>query len=332
MKHTTPLLRPPRPPRGAALLVAMVLMTVVTTLAAGMVWQQWRSIQVETAERGRTQAAWIVVGALDWARLVLREQKLTPIALGDAWAQPLAETRLSTFLADDRDNSADSGPEAFLSGQITDAQGRYNLRNLIDGAGKQLPADRLVLDRICQAAGLPSTVPAIIAQGLASATTGSSPTGTATGADVTAPLPLVRLDDLAWLGLDDASIEALRAYVVLLPDPGVRTKLNLNTAPREVLAAVLAMDLGAAERLVQARQRKAFASLEDAATALADDNIKIKGNEALDVSSSYFEVRGRLRLEERVLEELSLVQKTTPTDVVTRQRQRVSVVLPGVAR
>ena len=323
MKQRSAMPQPRRPDQGAALLVAMVLMTVVTTLAAGMVWQQWRSIQVETAERGRTQAAWIVVGALDWARLVLREQKASPIALGDAWAQPLAETRLSTFLAADRDNSADSGPEAFLSGQITDAQGRYNLRNLVDGAGKPLPADLKVLERICLAAGLPGTLAGTIAQGLASTTT---------GADITAPLPLVRMEDLAWLGVDGPAIEALRAYVVLLPDAGVRTKLNLNTASREVLAAVLDTDLGAAERLVQARQGKAFATLEDAATALANDNIKLKGNEALDVSSSYFEVRGRLRLEDRVLEELSLVQKTTPTDVVTRQRQRVAVVLPGVVR
>lgn len=30
----------PRPARGAALLVAMVLLSVVATLAAGMVWQQ----------------------------------------------------------------------------------------------------------------------------------------------------------------------------------------------------------------------------------------------------------------------------------------------------
>ncbi|MBL0149216.1 MAG: type II secretion system minor pseudopilin GspK [Ideonella sp.] len=298
----------------------MVLMTVVVTLAAGMVWQQWRSIQVESAERGRTQAAWIVVGALDWARLVLREQKPSPVALSDAWAQPLAETRLSTFLATDRDNNADSGPEAFLSGQISDAQGRYNLRNVIDGAGKVLPLDLKVLERICQAAGLPSSMAGTIAQGLVNI---------AAGADNSAPLPLVRLEDLAWIGVDAAGIEALRAYVVLLPDAGVRTKLNLNTAPREVLAAVVeGMDLGAAERLVQARQRKAFATLDDAGVALANNSIKLPAD-AVDVSSAFFEVRGRLRLEDRVLEELSLVQKTTPTDVVTRQRQRVSVVLPG---
>ena len=32
-----------------------------------MVWQQWRAVQVEAAERARTQAAWILTGALDWA-------------------------------------------------------------------------------------------------------------------------------------------------------------------------------------------------------------------------------------------------------------------------
>ena len=42
--------------------------------------------------------------------------------LGEPWATPLAEARLSTFLAADKDNNVDSGPEAFLSGAISDAQ------------------------------------------------------------------------------------------------------------------------------------------------------------------------------------------------------------------
>ena len=59
--------------RGAALLIAMALMTLVATLASGMIWQQYRAIQVEAAERSRTQSAWILSGALDWARLILRD-------------------------------------------------------------------------------------------------------------------------------------------------------------------------------------------------------------------------------------------------------------------
>ena len=68
----TPPVLPPRQ-RGAALLTAMIIVTIVATLAAGMVWQQWHSIEVEAAERERSQSHWILSGALDWARLILRE-------------------------------------------------------------------------------------------------------------------------------------------------------------------------------------------------------------------------------------------------------------------
>lgn len=57
--------------RGAALLAAMLTVTLVATLAASAMWQQWRAVEVETAERGRVQSAWILVGALDWSRLIL---------------------------------------------------------------------------------------------------------------------------------------------------------------------------------------------------------------------------------------------------------------------
>ena len=59
--------------RGAALLTAMIIVTLVATLTASMVWQQWRAVQVEAAERARGQSAWILSGALDWARLILKE-------------------------------------------------------------------------------------------------------------------------------------------------------------------------------------------------------------------------------------------------------------------
>ena len=54
-----------RQQRGAALLAAMLTVTLVATLAASAMWQQWRAVEVETAERGRVQSAWILVGALD---------------------------------------------------------------------------------------------------------------------------------------------------------------------------------------------------------------------------------------------------------------------------
>jgi hypothetical protein len=142
--------------RGAALLLAMTLLALVASLAAGMVWLQWRAVQVEAAERSRGQSAWILAGALDWTRLILREDARSGAVdhAGEPWATPLAEARLSSFLAANREATADSEVEAFLAGSITDAQARYNLRNLFADDGRAVPQELLTLNRLCATAGL----------------------------------------------------------------------------------------------------------------------------------------------------------------------------------
>lgn len=340
---------PPR--RGAALLLAMVLVTVVATLAAGMVWQQWQAVQIEAAERSRVQGTWILRGALDWSRLILREDARSgkPTSLLEPWATPLAEARLSTFLAagggrdGDVDNS-DIDLDAFLSGGIVDAQARYNLRNLFN-EGRLVPAQFAALQRLCEATGVPVSVATQLAEGLAMAwfgglvpaadppaaagASGSAPTAAPpptpaptpvpiAGADsATRPLAPQRFDDLIWLGIDPASLQRLSTVAVLLPLP---TPLNLNTAPREVLAAVLpGLDLGAADRLVQARERAAFNDPASAA-ALLGGSMTLAPPVA-DVRSSWFEVTGRMRLGDRVLTERSLLMRRG-LDILVMQTER----------
>ena len=309
-------MKQPRPARGAALLVAMVLLSVVATLAAGMVWQQWRAVQVETAERSRHQSGWMLTGALDWARLILREDARSGKAtsLNEPWATPLAEARLSSFLAVDRDNNADSGPEAFLAGSITDAQARYNLRNLIVD-NKVDPLQLAILQRLCTSAGLGPDTASTLADGLLAAMPGDA-----------GPLPPQQVADLVWLGLDAAVIDRLATVVVLLP---VATPVNLNTASREVLAAVVTgLDLGSADRLVQARVRTPLRSVADA-VAIVGAGPKLVERD-VDVKSSYFEVRGRLRLENRVLESRSLVERRSGLQVLAIQRQQQASLIPAV--
>jgi general secretion pathway protein K len=291
----------------------MVLLSVVATMAAGMVWQQWKSVQVETAERARVQTAWMLTGALDWARLILREDANSgrPTSLNEPWAQPLAEARLSTFLAADRDNNttADSGPEAFLAGAIGDAQARYNLRNLVLD-GKVVPGQLAKLQRLCVSAGLDAATASVLANGLQAAATG----------EPTAPLPPQQWTDLAWMGIDETSLAKLATVAVLLP---VATPVNLNTASREVLAGVIdGLDLGGADRLVQARVRDPFRTLAEA-TKVLGPAVPL-GERDVDVKSSYFEVRGRLRLDQRVLEEQTLVERQADRRVVAISRQRLA--------
>ena len=306
-----------KPQQGAALLTAMLIVVLVSSLASAMVWQQWRAVQVESAERARTQSAWILSGALDWARLILREDALSggPTTLSDPWATPLAEARLSSFLATDK-NSTDDAPEAFLSGQITDAQARYNLRNLVGDDGTVVPAQQAAVRRLFESVGVAPELADRVANGLrdALARPGSE------GRSATPPLLPRTVAQLRWLGLDSTSLGRLEPHVVILP---LQTPINLNTASREVIAAsVDGLDLGAAERLVHRRQRAPFASVADAQTvippSLALDATRV------DVQSSYFEVRGRIRLGDRVLEEVSLVRRRG-LEVRALQRQRINL-------
>lgn len=312
--------------RGAALLLAMVIVALITTVASGMVWLQTRAVQVEAAERARAQAAWILSGALDWARLILKEDGRDARQRGQArdsldepWATPLAEARLSTFLAADKDNNTDTGPEAFISGAIVDAQSRFNLRGLVDPSGKQQPLQVAALQRLADLAGAPGDTAARIANGLSLSMGGGGEEGAGTGSTASRPLRPGQLDDLAWLGIDAATLARLAPWVELLP---LATPVNANTAPREVLlAAIDAIDLGTAERLVLARQRKPFESLADI-QALLPEGAKAEGSR-IGVGSSWFLVSGRLRLEERVLEERSLLQRDGER-ISVRRRERHS--------
>jgi general secretion pathway protein K len=301
--------------RGAALLMALIIVTLIVTLAGAMVWQQWRAVQVEAAERARTQSAWILTGALDWARLILREDARTGGAdhLGEPWAVPLAEARLSTFLAADKDNT-DDAPDAFLSGLISDEQSRYNLSNLVD-QGKIVPDELAALERLCQAVGVAADIATRIAEGVRDAT---APPGTP-GANTNAALLPHDVQQLAWFGINAEALRRLHPYVTLLP---VRTLVNANTAGREVLvAAIKGLDLASAERLVQVRQRSHFKTAADVLAQVP--GLAAGANPTIGTVSSFFEVRGRLRLNDRVLEQRSLVERRG-IDIVLLRREQVA--------
>jgi general secretion pathway protein K len=312
--------------RGAALLLAMLIVVLVVTLTSSMVWQQTRAIEVEGAERARAQSAWILNGALDWARLILAEDARNDSqrgerkydALDEPWATPLAEARLSTFLAQDRDNNVDTGPEAFISGSITDAQSRYNLRNLVDAQGKLSEVEVEGFTQLVRAAGLPDDTASQVALAL-------EPLWTVREGPPPADLPLTptRVSELVWLGLDPARVAALAPWVEILPTP---TPVNANTAPREVLlAAIGGLDMGGAERLVQARQRQPLRSLDEINEILGGTAAIA---ERVNVVSRHFEITGRLRLEQRVLEQRALVQRgdtARGADVIMLRLDRVSV-------
>jgi general secretion pathway protein K len=311
--------------RGAALLIAMLTVALVATFAAASLWQQWRTVEVETSERARVQSGWILTGALDWARLMLREDQMGTGAggadhLGEPWAVPLQEARLSSFLAADANNSStDFGPEvmdAFLSGQIIDLQSLLNVNNLVSVNGKVSDEDVEAFGRLFDILGLPQTELEKLVENLRFAVAGglvsSSPS---------APLRPQHVGELVWLGLSPQTVAALQPYVTLLPGQ-VHTLVNANTAPAEVIAAAGGIGLADAQRLVQVRNASYFktaAEIRSHVPGASDSGQTI--NTQLGVNSSFFEVRARLRLDKLVVEEHSMVWRQG-TNVVVLRRER----------
>ncbi len=291
---------------GAALLMAMLTVALVASLAAGALWQQWRSVEVETAERARVQSRWVLIGALDWARLILREDARSGGAdhLAEPWAVPLEEARLSTFLAADKTTTLendDSAAQTFLSGLITDLQARLNVTNLVDGNKVSEPAQQ-AFAKLFKQLGLPPGELTALAENLRLA----QDTSTDNSATQQTALLAQRVDQLVWLGLSPRSLAVLRPYITLLP---VRTPVNLNTASATVLyACIPALDMAGAQRLVSARQSSHFRTLADAAALIGQSSRSLNESQH-SVSTRFFEIQGRLRLDQSVVEERSVVQR-----------------------
>lgn len=317
--------------RGAAILTAMLTVVLVATLAASTLWQQWRGVEVETAERARTQSGWVLVGALDWARLILREDARKGGAdhLAEPWAVPLAQARLSTFLAADRSDAlaADEAQDAFLSGQITDLQSRLNVANLVLD-GKIHEPSRLAFSRLFKQLSLPEHELArmadqlLLAQASGGAAQGAEAAPAPPGA---APLLPQDFEQLAWLGLSAQTLTVLRPFVTVLP---VRTPVNLNTAPVEVIyACVKKFDLADAHAFVTNRNLTHFTSLQDV--------LKVAGSAATEfnqtqhsVTSQFFEVRGQLQIEQTRVQAQSVVQRENQEVKTWWQKRGVAPVMP----
>jgi general secretion pathway protein K len=312
---------------GAALLSAMLTVALVATFAAAALWQQWRTVEVEAAERARIQAAWLLVGGLDWARLLLREDGRSGGAdhLGEPWAVPLEEARLSDFLAAERNVSTGAGPEvmeAFLSGQIVDQQSMLNVTSLVDDGGQISLKDMQAFGRLFALLELPQAQLDTLAENLRFALD-SSP---ANRSSPLAPLPPQRVEQLVWLGLPESTVAALRPHVTVLP---IRTQVNLNTASAEVMhAAVPGLGLADAQRLVSARERSPFRSVDEAGLASGAEQAMFGAGQAnVSINTLYFEVRSRLRLDQLMIEERALVRRDG-IDVRVVQRWRAAV--PGL--
>jgi len=305
--------------RGAALLAAMLTVTLVATIAASAVWQQWRNLEVEGAERTRVQAAWLLLGGLDFSRQILRHDARTSggtDSLTEPWSVPLAEARLSTFLQATNnqtnvDDATIDAAQAFLSGAVVDAQARLNIRNLVSSNALN-PTARRQFERLFERLGLPSAELTVLSQQALAALRSEDKASNA-------PLLPRTYKELAWWGLSPATLTALEPYVTLLPQTSL---VNINTAsPTVIWAAVDGLDFATAQQITQMRTTKAFENTADIKQRFPNNQALTAAIGQLDVRTAYFEVWARLRFDDLVVQEKSLVYRQgLSVSTVVRER------------
>ena len=206
---------------------------------------------------------------------------------------------------------------------MIDLQSRINFMNVVrvSGQGAQVKAevsepDRDALVKLYQELGLPaSELTAAINELVNTAhLAATDPLPSATS------LTPIKFAQLSWLGISAASLAALEPHLTVLP---VRTPLNLNTAsPQALVAAIVGLDMAQAQRLVAERERNPFKTLAEAARLLPDNGLALSDLHHT-TRSNFFEVRGRLRLDNTVIEERSLVERQE-LNVSVRWRERLA--------
>ncbi|MBY0578639.1 MAG: type II secretion system minor pseudopilin GspK [Burkholderiales bacterium] len=265
--------------RGAAVIMAILIVALAAMLAASLAWEQ--NIWVRQVENGNnlSGAKWLAYAGTNFAAAILNDDARHNNVdyLNEAWAMKMPPM------------SVENGE---ISGFILDQQGLFNLNNLA-GNGT---TDAQALGNFRRLLSLLGLQPDL-AQSLADWIDADSDVRNPGGAEDpyylglpdpyrAANIPLSEIGELSRVkGFDKTTLAILKPYVTVLPG---HTQINVNTAPAEVLAAVIpGLSIGAARQLVSNRSEHYFRDLADFTAHIHDSSVSVPESD-IEVASQYF--------------------------------------------
>lgn len=273
--------------RGVALLTAIILVALATIVAAGIAFQNGSTAR-------RTSSALMFDQGIQYAAVteaiaayVLREdrKKGGHDDFTEDWARPYGPVELIP------------GSGIWLEAQLEDAQGRFNVNNLIDAEGKARPQAIEQFERLLTTLGLEPKWATLLADWIDA---DDQPNGFMGGEDTLylaqspayrAPnAPIVSVSELLALpGFGSERYAKLAPYLSALP-PG--TPLNICTAAGIVIDAMTdEQEYGLdAERLAKTRQSGCFPSRADLQAKVQPDLWATLQYQVSD-TSGYFRLR-----------------------------------------
>ena len=307
--------------RGMAVITALLVVALATMLVTGLIWRTFVSARTVENMQVRMQSKWLVRTAIDWARLILKQDNSQTTNLDQPWAMPIKDMPLSDLLLSAGQKTGKVAVDEWintitLSGSLEDEQAKLNLVNLLSPpqvAGKPAMLNKQMLNSYSSLLSQLS-----LDQGIAQKTANymlanqaqlqlQGPGGQAQGNTSTSSSQNFVIESLAdlssALGYDKKVLQTLAPYVTFIPGstPG-SVKLNINTATAITLSAVLGISLPVAQQLVVQRDKNYFNSTADLLTRLtamdvnAANNLqKLTPDNFLVVRSDFFVVHTRIR-------------------------------------
>ncbi len=286
--------------RGVAVITAILIVALVTSVIAAMLWQNAVRLRQMENLKELAQAEQVELAAVDWARAILAydARQNSVDHLGELWATPVAPI------------AAEGGE---VSGKITDQQGLYNLNNLAAGGVANEPEVQ-AFQRLLSSLSLPPELANALADWIDKDSVVRFPGG-AEDMDYlsldtpyrTANQPLTEVSGLYRVkGYSAAVVEALRPYVTALP---TATTINLNTALPEVLP--LALEGGTrqdAAAIIAARAEHPFNDLADFDKRMPLLAPRLREG-AAGVNSNYFLLESRVRFGKVKIERQALLNR-----------------------
>ena len=267
--------------RGAALVMAMLLAALAATIAATLLWQQQRWIGEHQHRRDQVQAQALAMAGVQWTRQIVFDNAPAGnvVHLGQPWALRLPAMPIEN---------------GSIGGYIVDAQSRLNINNL-STTSTAATSTRAALQRLFAALALPPNLVNTVTDWVDADDKTSDPGGAEDAwylaqpiATLAANAPVRRVGELLLVrDVGPASMARARPFVAALDAP---TAVNVNTAPAEVLAAIVdGLDAEAAALLVASREKTPFATIGYFKARLPRPDM-VTDESLLDVKSDWFEV------------------------------------------
>lgn len=277
--------------RGVALITAMFVVALATIAAVAMFESSNIAVRRASNLIESETALWYAVGVESWTKGILKQDAKNndTDSLADIWARPV------DFLP------VDNGS---LRGRVEDLQGRFNLNNLATTDLNQLKIYLLQFQLLLDAVGGEDAAKATgVGAAIRDWVDPDSERIDLNGAEDNeyqgleppyraANRPMQSVSELLQVrGVTKGLYAALKPYVAALPTIG--TRINVNTAPPQVLAALSkTVDRSALAKFVQTRAGAPAKTAQEVLNGgdnsfLGADN-DLKPETQIDVRSRYF--------------------------------------------